>query len=147
MKYIVLAFVLAACGDPPTPTGTVCPDPDPETLTYDNFGKSFMDHYCTWCHDSSLPRAQRNGAPLFHDFDSLLGVLEVPDHIDEQTGLGPHATNRFMPPDECPSVKGGKLDTHCAKPTDEERRNLAMWIACERNRPHNFSADAGVDSP
>jgi hypothetical protein len=147
MKYLLLALALAACSDHPTSTGTVCPSPDPMTLTYDNFGKPFMEKYCTWCHDSSLLRSMRNGAPVFHDFDSLLGILQVEGHIDQQTGIGPNASNYFMPPDECPSTKGGALDTDCAKPTDEERRNLALWIACEKDRPHNFNADAGVDAP
>ena len=148
MKYLLpILILLAACSDKPTPTGAVCPDPDPGTPTYESFGKPFMDKYCTWCHDSSLPRSQRNGAPLFHDFDSLLGVLEVENHVDEQAGIGPDATNRFMPPADCPSTVGGALDTKCMKPTDEERRTLAIWLACEANRPHNFSADAGVDAP
>lgn len=147
MKYLLITVLLVACSDKPTSTGTVCPSPDPMTLTYDNFGKPFMEKYCTWCHDSSLPRSQRNGAPVFHDFDSLLGILQVEGHIDQQTGIGPNASNYFMPPDECPSMKGGSLDTDCVKPTDEERRNLALWIACEKDRPHNFTADAGVDAP
>ena len=125
----------------------MCPDPDPGTLTYDNFGREFMTKYCTWCHDSSLPRSQRNGAPLYHDFDTLVGVLQVPDHIDEETGFGPNAKNEFMPPDRCPSSIGGTANTNCPQPTAEERTKLAEWIACERNRPHNFSADAGVDAP
>ena len=145
MRYLAI-FILVACGGKPTSTGTVCPDPDPMTLTYDNFGKAFMDKYCTWCHDSSLPHSKRNGAPIFHDYDTLLGVLETPDHIDQQAGIGPKAANHFMPPGDCPSVKGGPLNTSCPQPTDDERRDLALWIACERNRDHDFS-DAGVDSP
>ena len=145
MRYAVVLLLLAACQGVPTPTGTECPDPDPMTLTYDNFGKPFMTKYCTMCHDSHLTLSKRNGAPLYHDFDTLLGVLEVPDHIDEQAGFGPKAQNTFMPGSRCPSVPGGKLDRDCAQPTSEERTNLAMWIACERNRPHNFT-DAGVDA-
>src|SRR5678815_587424 len=95
-RTVIPMFVLAlvmACGNsaPPTPTGTVCPAPDPMTFGYTladtpgctgtaaqcNFGKTFMDAYCIQCHSSSLARSQRNGAPLYHDFDSLLGVLEV----------------------------------------------------------------------
>lgn len=134
-----LLLLLAACtGGSPTSTGTVCPDPDPGTLTYDNFGKPFMEKYCTWCHNSTLTRSKRNGAPLYHDFDSLMGVLQTPDHIDQQTGIGPEASNDFMPPERCPSEPGGALVVSCAKPTDEERRQLAEWIACERNRPHTF---------
>lgn len=148
MKYLgFVLFVLAACSDKPTPTGAMCPSPDPGTLTYENFGKPFMDKYCTWCHDSTLPRSQRNGAPLFHDFDTLLGVLEVQNHIDEQAGIGPDASNHFMPPSRCPTTIGGALSIDCVKPSDEERRNLAIWLACEADRTHNFTADAGVDSP
>jgi hypothetical protein len=140
MKYLRLALVLviAACGETPTSTGTVCPSPDPGTLTYDNFGKPFMDKYCRWCHDSSLPRSKRNGAPLFHDFDMLLGILQVQGHIDQQAGIGPEASNYFMPPTRCPSTIGGALDANCAQPTDEERRNLSIWLACEKARPHMF---------
>jgi len=147
MKYLLLALVLAACGDVPTSTGTICPSPDPGTPTYDNFGKPFMDKYCRWCHDSSLSRTKRNGAPLFHDFDTLLGILQVQGHVDQQAGAGPNATNHFMPPERCPSTIGGSLDGNCAQPTDEERRDLSLWLACEKDRPHNFNLDAGVDAP
>lgn len=138
MKLVIAMFVLAACGPSPTPTGTVCPDPDPGTPSYEDFGKPFLEKYCTHCHSSELPRSQRHGAPLYHDYDSLIGVLRNPNHIDEQAGAGPAATNDFMPPDRCPSTPGGPLDRDCAKPTDEERAMLALWLACEVDRPHPF---------
>jgi hypothetical protein len=152
MRGVVIALLLAGCSEGPTPTGTVCPTPDPGEPTYEDFGKPFMERYCLWCHDSVLmDRSLRNGAPLFHDFDTLLGILEIDtalsDHIDEQTGIGPDASNRFMPPDRCPSTIGGSLDRDCLKPTDDERRQLALWLACERDRPHNFRPDAGIDGP
>jgi hypothetical protein len=148
MKTIAcFALVLAACGGTPTSTGTVCPDPDPMTLTWDNFGQDFMTRYCVWCHDSSLPRSMRNGAPLYHDFDTLLGVLKTPDHIDQQAGIGPDAENRFMPPDRCPSTIGGSINRDCAKPTDDERRKLSEWIACERNREHTFLTSHKESNP
>lgn len=161
---VVAAVWLGACGPKPTPTGAVCPDPDPLTLAYDTedvpechgtdtgdcgFGKRFMDKYCIACHDSQLTHSHRNGAPLYHDFDSLYGVLKVPDHIDEQTGIGPKAQNRFMPPDKCPAADdpGGPATVPCPKPTDAEREQMAVWIACERGREHDL-IDAGVpDSP
>jgi len=147
MKTIFVAItpLLVACGPDPTPTGTVCPDPDPLTLTYENFGEPFMTKYCIWCHDSSLPRSKRNGAPLFHDFNTLLGVLKTPDHIDEQAGFGPDAENEFMPPDRCPATIGGAISKNCAKPTPTERRQLAEWIACERNREHMFFGSGAAD--
>jgi hypothetical protein len=135
LAIIAVALAAACSGDVPTPTGAACPTPDPMTLTYDNFGRDFMGRYCTWCHDSSLPRSQRNGAPVFHDFDTLLGVRQVIDHIDEEAGFGPDAHNTFMPGSRCPSVPGGPLDKPCDQPTAEERTNLALWLACEQNRP------------
>ena len=148
MKYFVLIlFALAACGDRPTPTGAVCPDPDPGEPTWDDFGKPFFDKYCINCHQSSLPRSMRNGAPLYHDFDSLELTLQIANHTDEQAGIGPDASNHFMPPARCPSVPGGRADIACMKPTDDERRELATWLACELDRPHNFRPDAGVDAP
>ena len=143
MKSAPLLFALitglAACGsETPTATGTICPSPDPMSLTYDNFGAQFMETYCTMCHAASIPRAQRNGAPLFHDFDTLLGVLQVHEHVDEQAGFGPDAENTFMPPKRCPSEPGGVANTDCKQPTDAERKELAEWIACEANREHSF---------
>ena len=165
MRLLVITLLAIGCGPNPTKTGTLCPSPDPLTLAYSTqatpacsgstndgdcgFGKRFMDQYCINCHTSKLPHAaDRNGAPLYHDFDTLEGVLEVPDHIDEQAGAGPNAHNDFMPGagtgGRCPSVAGGALDEACPAPTDEERQKLAVWIACERERTHNFRPDAGV---
>jgi hypothetical protein len=114
----------------------VCPTPDPQTLTWDSFGQKFMTDYCTICHASTLVHAQRNGAPLAHDFDTLMGVLRLPDHIDRYTGSGPAAHNTQMPPGRCPSVAGGPLDRGCPEPTDDERTQLSIWLACELVRPH-----------
>ncbi len=110
-----------------------------------------MFKYCTNCHQASLSINQRNGAPLFHDFDTLQGAMGPTDHIDEQAGWGPKAHNNYMPGDgtngRCPSVPGGQLDEECPTPSGEERTHLAQWIACERLRPHQFYDDAGVDGP
>ena len=159
MRVVIL--VLAACTATPTKTGTVCPTPDPVTMGYDTafdpqctpadgsgdcFGKTFMDKYCIQCHDSHLKLSQRNGAPFLHDFDTLEGVMRVPDHIDEQAGIGPNASNNFMPPAECPSTPGGQLDTNCVQPSDDERKQMAVWIACARERTYNFRPDAGIDA-
>jgi len=90
------------------------------------------------CHASSLTHAQRNGAPLYHDYDTLRGVLEIPDHIDSYAGEGPAAHNTAMPPGQCPSTPGGSLNTDCRQPSEAERTNLSLWLACERLRPHTF---------
>lgn len=126
---ITILFAASACGgETPTPTETVCPDPNP--LTYDNFVQQFMTDYCISCHDSSLPRSQRNGAPLFHDFDTLQGVVVVTGHIDEQAGSGPAADNHFMPPSQCPEQAGGPLAIDCPTPSEDERKKLSQWLAC-----------------
>src|ERR1041384_2050432 len=125
MRLLITCLFLAACTNapPPTATKTVCPSPDPETLTWDNFGQKFMADYCTVCHASSLKHSDRNGAPLYHDYDTLMGVLEIPDHIDSYAGSGPAAHNTLMPPDRCPTDPGGSLNRNCPKPSDTERTN------------------------
>lgn len=97
------------------PTGAECPPTS--QLTYDNFGKPFMESYCTRCHSSTLTGADRMGATPFHDFDTLIGIRNVADHIDQTAGAGPNATNESMPPDG-------------DKPSLAERQQLAEWLAC-----------------
>lgn len=97
------------------PTESTCPPSS--TLTYNNFGKPFMDAYCNRCHSSELTGEERQGAPSFHDFDSLFGIKAVSDHIDQTTAAGPAATNDGMPPN-------GPF------PTLDERKQLGEWIAC-----------------
>jgi len=132
LSAVALCLALAACSsDAPAPTGSTCPPTS--TLTYDNFGKKFMEDYCTRCHASYLFGDDRMGAPLYHDFDTLIGILHVADHVDEYAAAGPDAINRFMP-------------AEAPKPTDAERYELGEWIACERQRLDS-GADAGVDAP
>jgi uncharacterized membrane protein len=116
--FCAVLGIVAACGVDPIfgpPTESVCPQGS--TLTYDNFGKPFMEGYCTRCHSSELTGADRHGAPSFHDFDTLFGIKAVSEHIDETSAYGPAAENDSMPPDG-------------DKPTAEERRQLGEWIAC-----------------
>ncbi len=120
MKAALLLLALAACSGHDSvfgpPTESVCP-PQGTALTYTNFGQPFMESYCTRCHSSERTGAARNGAPSFHDFDTLFGIKAVSDHIDETTAAGPAATNTGMPSD-------GK------QPTPDERLQLGEWIAC-----------------
>lgn len=154
MRSIVLSLAVAVavalgCGSPdkPTPTGAVCPDPNNPQFTWSNFGSDFFCHYCTNCHDSGLPLDKRNGAPLFHDLDSLVGVMEVSLHVDEQAAWGPKAHNDFMPGagtgGRCASMLGGPLDEDCPMPTSEERTNLGVFLACETLRPQDYQGSAG----
>jgi hypothetical protein len=148
--FLLWSIAVAGCGSSaPTPTGATCPDPANPQLTWSNFGSNFFCHYCTNCHRSDLPNSKRNGAPLFHDFDTLFFTMEVAVHTDEQAASGPKAHNTFMPGagtgGKCPTVAGGPLDENCPEPTDEERANLGTFLACETQRQQDYNdTDAGV---
>lgn len=120
--FLALVALLApgcAADEPPLfgpPTQSECP-PAGSTLTWDNFGNTFMSAYCTRCHHTELRGEARQGAPSFHDFDTAKGVRVVKEHVDETTASGPAATNKSMPPD-------GPM------PTLEERQKLGEWLAC-----------------
>lgn len=115
---VLLVAVLVGCdgGEHGEPTGATCPPNS--TLTYENFGAPFAAAYCTRCHSSELAGEDRNGAPLYHDFDTLNGILAVANHVDEYAAGGPNAINRIMPESD-------------PRPTDDERMKLGEWLACE----------------
>jgi uncharacterized membrane protein len=116
---LVLALIPAACDhhhEGGEPTGAQCPSGS--TLTYQSFGKAFMDTYCVSCHDSQKSGAARKGAPAFHDFDTAEGVKRVAEHVDEYAASGPNATNEMMPEGNGPV------------PSLAERQMLGEWIAC-----------------
>ncbi|MCB9707814.1 MAG: c-type cytochrome [Myxococcales bacterium] len=100
------------------PSGATCPVDS--LLSYENFGKAFMDEYCVGCHSTSLSGASRNGAPSDHNFDSLAAIRQVEvEHIDMLAAGGHHHINTEMPPED-----------HPPHPSDEERRMLGEWLAC-----------------
>jgi hypothetical protein len=136
IRVLALVLVLACTSTPKgVPTGATCPDPESPPVTWDNFGHTFMTTYCTQCHSSALPLpSQRNGATVYHDFDTLAGAAGPTDHIDEYAGAGPNAINALMPPDRCPTTPGGRLDRDCPQPTETEREQLATWMACDAMR-------------
>jgi len=112
------ALVAGCSSDDPEAgaTGSACPSSS--TLTYDGFGKRFMDRYCVRCHSSALTGSARNGAPSDHNFDTLEGLHATePEHIDEQAAAGPARVNTAMPPDD-------------PRPSEAERRELGEWVAC-----------------
>jgi len=104
-------------GEHSEPTGAICP-PD-NALTYENFGKPFMDQYCVRCHRSELvSEDERMCAPLGYDFDTLMGILDVAAQVGSHAAAGPDSINELMPEDD-------------PKPTLEEREQLGQWLACE----------------
>lgn len=102
-----------------TPSGATCPTDN--APTYESFGRDFMTKYCTRCHSSELMGDDRMCAPLYHDFDTLEGVLVVADHIDQYAAAGPDSTNTRMP-------ENGPT------PTLEERQTLGQWLRCELDK-------------
>lgn len=128
-------FVFAACDGglhehAGEPSGATCPAGS--TLTYETFGQSFMEQYCTSCHSSALTGAARHGAPSDHDFDTLAAIHEVgAEHIDLVAAAGPLHVNTAMPPTEghagAPTVS--HVD-HESLPSEAERRLLGEWLAC-----------------
>jgi uncharacterized membrane protein len=122
------AIAFAGCGSaeestrpskmtPGDPTKAVCP-PDP-TLTYATFGEPFMKKYCLQCHSEKLSASMRMAAPLGTDYDTVEDIRMLAASIDRWAAIGPAAQNRKMP-----------MPTAEPKPTDEERTQLGVWLAC-----------------
>jgi hypothetical protein len=82
-------------------TGATCDS----SLTYENFGQSFMSANCTRCHDREQPR-----------LTTVETIRANRDQIDRQAGSGPSATNTAMPQDKDVSTS--------------DRKKLSSWLAC-----------------
>ena len=133
LLFLALGLSANACSDDPPlcaeeeeeeheegPTGSVCND---STLTYENFGRAFMEKYCTDCHSKSKKGEEaRQCAPDDHNFDDLDSIVLQREHIDEHAAAGPNSVNDAMPP------------SGSSKPTEQERRDLGTWLACEEER-------------
>jgi uncharacterized membrane protein len=125
---VACALLLAACGGASqtstaqgSATGATaagCADNGWTGLTYSSFGQSFVARHCITCHSASS--ADRRGAPPGVDFDSLSGIQAHALRIDELAGMNISGTvrNTVMPPAIAPAF-----------PTDEQRQQLACWIA------------------
>jgi uncharacterized membrane protein len=115
---LVLGLGLAACEpeeEEGPASGATCPENS--TLTWDSFGKTFMESYCTRCHATSVTGSARQGAPSDHNFESAELVRMQIEHIDETTAAGPGAVNTAMP-------------IGSPTPTEAERKQLGEWLAC-----------------
>jgi len=89
-------------------SGATCPDGG-TTLTYSNFGQSFMATECTSCHGSG--RAS-GGVRL----DTQSSVQANASLIDSVAGAGPNAERTSMP-------QGASVPT-------ATREELSTWLAC-----------------
>src|SRR6185503_17071463 len=91
--FIALVGIgLTACGeDPPlcpperafrqgTLSGAAC---NGSTHTYENFGRRFMQDYCTSCHSSAQKGEEaRHCAPDESNMDTLDEIMELRDYIE-----------------------------------------------------------------
>ncbi len=112
---MVLLLPVAGCEEEGTRSGAVCPGDS--KLTWDSFGKGFMDSHCVRCHSTALTGAARQGAPSDHNFESAALVREEIEHVDWEAAAGPDSINTGMP-----------IGTPA--PTEAERRMLGEWLAC-----------------
>lgn len=98
------------------PTGSVCPDGG-TSLTYEEFGRPFVESFCLGCHSAGVEGRDREGAPSDHNFDTRFECLALAEHMDQKAGSGPEATNDEMPPRD-------------PRPSTAERQMLSEWLAC-----------------
>jgi uncharacterized membrane protein len=82
-------------------------------VTYDSFGKSFLDTYCVRCHSAEKTGFARYGAPDKVNLD----VLDIVKK-DKKDIVKLVAVKKQMPPSGL-------------KPTDEERAKVKTWLECE----------------
>ncbi len=111
-KAWLLAVPLAlscACG-PETLDSRACPA-NAGALTYESFGKPFLDRWCNGCHAAASPN--RNGAPSAVVFDTPDDVQQWKARIFALAA----DDNDSMPPN---------LDG----PPPDDRRRLGDWLAC-----------------
>jgi len=114
-----LLFATAACTS--TPSGSTCPPNPADVPTYDNFGREFMETFCTGCH--SVNASDRHGAPSDQNYDTEADVKKHAAAIDTEAAAGPNAMNTAMPELAGP--------VHSA-PTQAERERLGQFLACEQ---------------
>lgn len=124
LKGLAIVTWVAACEahphefgheHPDTPSGATCSSTS--TLTWEEFGRPFVETYCTTCHSVHRAGDARQGALPGTDFDTLEKVRAWAEPIDRHAAAGPESVNRTMP-------------TTSPVPSDEERRKLGEWLAC-----------------
>ncbi len=106
---VAVALAATACKET-TIDERPCP-PEGTTLTYESFGKPFLDAHCQRCHGRTT--SERNGAPSSFDFGTADAARSHRARIFARAA----ADNVTMPP--------GPDD-----PPADERERLAEWLAC-----------------
>ena len=103
---------LVACEGGEATDSSAC-DRDPP-LSYDNFGRGFLEKQCTGCHSSLLRAEQRNDAAVGIDLNSYRDALMWAERIQARV-LDPEVPT--MPPGGGPSA--------------DELILLDEWLQCE----------------
>ena len=83
-------------------------------LTYTNFGKQFVDDFCSSCHAGSAQGADRQGAPATVVFDSLAQIHAKAQEVQDDV-----VVLKVMP--------FGQSTKH---PTDAQREQFGQWLHC-----------------
>jgi uncharacterized membrane protein len=98
------------CGETPASEGHPCP-PGGTPLTYENFGKPFLDTRCQGCHGGRP--GQREGAPESFDFGTHAAAQQHLERIYARAA------------DDSTSMPPGPDD-----PPADERARLGEWLGC-----------------
>jgi uncharacterized membrane protein len=107
----IALVLLAGCAVNAMPIEDYPCRPQGTQLTYDSFGREFLDTHCNRCHNAS--EGHRSGAPESYRFETLEDVHAHRERIFVRAA----ASNTTMPP--------GVDD-----PPADERDQLAEWLAC-----------------
>lgn len=109
--HMSLALLLSACQSQEPVEGPDCSRAP--ALTYENFGRGFLERNCTGCHSSYLTdMAERNYAPISVNLNTYADALLWVDRIDVRT-----VEDQDMPP--AGGLSSNDLDM------------LHEWLACD----------------
>lgn len=81
-------------------------------VTYDNFGKGFLDTYCLQCHVSTKKGFARRGAPKGLDWDDISAIAKEAGEMVEE-------------------VEEGKMPPKDPKPSAGEIAKFKSWLKCQ----------------
>lgn len=118
-RLLLGCFLIMSAGCEAGGTGSTCPPTG--RPTYDDFGRAFLQKYCTSCHATALAGADRFSAPESVNLEAHAEVKKHLQAIDATAAAGPDGAFDFMPP---------RLSTVQLQPTADERKRLGEWLAC-----------------
>lgn len=111
---VAMLWLTTGCDDtivgPEPPVNNYC-SREPR-LTYENFGKGYMNKWCTGCHAAALRPNQRNGAPEDVNLDTFADIMVHATRIQARS-----VDTTTMPPS--------------AAPSPEETNALGEWLRCD----------------